>query len=724
MELEIYDSSKVQELIQVYTNLHPTYKQIFDAMNRNYNMIVSENQWDSEIKSALQDAGRPANAYNMLSNVVKHMTSLESGNRKKITVLGRTPGDVQTASTLSKLLDFLLSNQKFNYHRTRAFIDAIIARIGWLRTLWSFEDDPLGTLDIRSINPMQIMFEMGYSDITLKRSGHILYTPDLSLDQIINQYGNKSKKLLHEILRQGNNYFTQTDPEDTKKFISMTLRTLITTMQQYFTLGVSDQISAVLRNQTWFDPVTGKFKILELHERRTSKRMILYDPEQNKNIDITNKILSQDGYTEDHELIREQMSKYPGASEPRWKFKRQIWITTVIPALGLKVTDEPYAIDTQNFMFTPVFCYDFHADMKQTQSVIDELIDAQSDYNKTRSTLLEMLVRFSSLGYLVEEGAIDGFEADYTNKEIGGYKRIKRGRMGSIQPEQYPTIPPELFRNAEESKYLLEYIAGTPKTVMGMSESSSEPASLNRQRTAAAVQLIQHIYDNLDQAIQQVGENIIPNIQKFMTMPRIFRITNDFDKPEYLEINKPELIIEQGKVIQRILNDVTIGKYDIVVANSPYSPTEREAEFIKLVDVMKFAMTINPEFAIKMFPIMVKASDSSYRADILEALGMMGNQKDDRESQAQIAMRALQQAFQQLGLDKVRAEVQNQLIQNQQDQIETEGIALDNEQKKLNLQLETQGKMIENEQKNVSLQYQKQQQMFEALNGLQQHNYV
>jgi hypothetical protein len=579
-------------------------------------------------------------------------------------------------------------------------------------------------LDLQSINPMQIVFEMGYSDITLKKSSFVMYTPDLSLDQIINQYGQKDKELLQEIIRQGDHYFSMQNPEDKKKFLSTTLRTLISTTQQFFNMGTADQSSNVLRNESWYDPLTGKFKVLELHERRTTRRMMLYDPSENKRIDITDNILSQDKHTEDTALVQQQMKKYPEASEPGWKPVKQIWITTVIPALNLKVADEPYAIKTKNFIFTPVFCYDFHADMKQTQSVIDELIDPQTDYNKTRSTLLEYFVRFSSVGYLVEEGAIDGFESDYTGKEMATYKRVKKGFLDRIKPETTPAIPPALFQNLEESKYLLEYISGATKTVRGMSESKNEPASLNRQKNEAAIQLIQHVYDNLDQAIIQVGENIVPNIQEFMTMPRVFRIINDFDKPEYLEVNKPELMIEQGRVVERILNDVTIGKYDIAISNSPYGPTEREMEFVKLVDVMKFAITINPEFAMKMFPIMVKASNSSYRSDILEALGMMDNQKDDKQQQTQIAMVALQNAFQQLELDKGRAEVQNQTIQNQQDQVETEGIALDNEQKKLNLRLGAQGQIIDNAQKNVSLQQQKQQQMFDALNGFTQHSRV
>ena len=684
-EFNFRNQEKVGQTISVYNQLFSTFKPIFDEMNYNYNMIVSKNQWKAEDKAALEAAGRPANAYNLLSGVVKHLSSQEGGSRKKVTAAPRSYGDLNDALTMTKLIDYCLTNQKYDYHRTRAFIDAIIARWGWIRTMWSFEDDPLGMLSLEAVNPMTLMFDMSYSDITLKRSQYVMYAPDMTLDQIVNQYAYDNTELLNAILEEGRKFFVQ-DVKEQKKFISTALVTLINTASQFISGQTSDEYNRTLRTESWFDALTGKFKVLELHERRTERRMVIYDPDANKQVDITDEIVSQDGYTEDKELMQLAMQKYPNAPEPRWSLHKQIWITTCIPAMNLIVAEEPYAIQNKNFMFSPVFAYDFHADMKQSQSVIDELLDPQTDYNKRRSTMLEMLVRFSATGYLVEEGAIDGYEADYESKKIGQYKRVKRGHLNSIKPEETPRIPPELFRDNEESKMLIEYISSTTKAVRGIQEGSNEPAKLFAAKNNVSLQMIQHLFDNLDFLNLSVGENTKANIQKFMTMQRAFRITNDYDKPEFVEVNKPELAIQDGQVITRILNDVTVGEYDIVISNAPYGATAREIEFIKLVDLMKLAIEVNPMAAQKMFPILIKASDSPYRADFMEALGAMEGQ--DKESQIQTAMAQLQMAFQELGLDKLRAEVQNQLIQNQQDQVETQGKQLDNakKQQELNMQ--------------------------------------
>jgi hypothetical protein len=677
-ELNIYDNQKISEIMTVYNNLLTKFKPLFDEMNYNYNMLASKNQWDAETKAELQEAGRPANAYNLLSGVVKHFSSLESGNRKAIQALGRTEDDVELALTITKLLDTLNYNQNFNFHRTRAFIDAIIARWGWIRTAWSFEDDELGMLSLDAINPMELMFDMGFSDIKLKKSKYVMYCPDMSLDDIVNQYCQNNTQLFNEVLKQGDKYFTETSDGDTKKkFISSALRALLSTVGDILVGGTSDGVSASIRKENWFDTLTGKFKILELHERRTERRMIIFDPNSQKNIDITEQIVSKDKYTEDAELVQQAMMQYPNAPEPKWKLEKQIWITTVIPALNLKVYDAPYAVQNGNFMFTPVFAYDFHADIAQTQSVIDELLDPQTDYNKRRSTMLEMLVRFSSLGYLVEEGAIDGFESDYTTKAIGGYKRIKRGMLDKIKTEEYPRIPPELFRDAEESKMLVEYISGATKAVKGLDEGSNQPAKLFIAKKDASIQMVQHLYDNLDEAIVQIGQNELANIQKFMDMPRIFRIVNPQpNESPYLKVNYPEVGIENGQVVTRITNDVTIGKYDVAISEQPYGATARETEFLKLVDLAKFAIKYDPQAAAKIFPVIVKASDTPYRNEFLEALGAMGGQEKDQ--QVETAMMALQQAFQQLQLDKGKVEVQGKQVENQKKIVETQGVSLEN----------------------------------------------
>jgi hypothetical protein len=651
------DTETINRAIEIDNTLSAKFKPIFDRFNRNYNMMVADMQMPGELKERFKKDNRPLNAYNILAPVIKHLTSVERGGRKKVAALPRKESDLEMAQTVTKLIDCVHYNADLDYYKSRAFIDACICAWGWLQDMYVFDDDdPQGNLWIRSVNPMDLKFDMAYSDITLRQCRYVCYTPDLSLDEIVGQYGQDDKDLMRAILTEGNKYFPR-DSKERKKFLPTIFSVLMDSLGTFFSGNSRYEMNENIRNEAdWYNPLNGKFKIIELHERRTERRMMIFDPRDNSYKDITDDVVSENGYTEDDDKLQEAMKKYPNSPDPTWSNQKKIWLTTVIPALNLKVYDAPYAVQNGNFMFTPVFAYDFHADMTLTQSAIDELIDIQSEYNKTRSVMLEMLLRFSNLGYLVQEDAIKGFEEDFESRKIGGYKRVRN--LDKIKPEEPPKIPAQLFTDMNEMRELAEYISGaTASAAHGETESKNESGILFKQRKDSSMSMIQCLYDNLDTAHVQLTENSFANIQTFMTSERAFRITDDAEKPEFMTINQPQVMIdEKGQIITKILNDVTVGKYDFVMSAKPYGTTAREMAFLQLVDMFKFAIEADPQSAKQLFPIILKASDTPYRQEMLEALGVIGEAKEQQDK-IKAAMQVLQQAFQQLQLDKGKAEV-------------------------------------------------------------------
>jgi len=84
-----------------------------------------------------------------------------------------------------------------------------------------------------------------------------------------------------------------------------------------------------------------------------------------------------------------------------------------------------------------------------------------------------------------------------------------------------------------------------------------------------------HYYDNLTRSIRQVGRVILDLIPKIYDTQRAMRIIGDDGKPEIMTINERKMD-EQG--VMRILNDVTIGEYDVVMDTGPgYNSKRQEA---------------------------------------------------------------------------------------------------------------------------------------------------
>lgn len=672
-----HDYDAVVRSVNKYTELSTKMKDIHDSMTKNFNMVVSSMQIPEAVRTKLESQERPILAYNLISPVIKGISSIQKGNRKKLTVIGVTENDYDKAEVMSKTLNFFLNKSRADYHFSRAFIDAIIAKWGVIRSGWSFKNDPMGRFSASAINPMRILFDMDFSDITMEDCSLVQDVNQLSFEDIMWQYALNNPELQDAILSEAKNFFVE-DTEKSRKFISQRFRELFQAVSDTFILsGASDQYNTYLRTapEKWFNEVTGKFTCIETHERRTERRMLALDVRSGKPVDITERVLSPDGYREDRELVQRAIKELPFITEPAWGLNEQIWITTTCPGLKLKLYDAPYEIQNGNFMFTPVFAFDFHRDKALTQSVVDELIDPQSEYNKSRSTMLEMIVRFVSRGYVVEGDAIEDYLDDWENPKIGGYKRISDINKFKTEPEINPNQG--LWMYANESKQLFDEISGWNRAARGREESSNEPAKAYIAKRDQSIQMLQHLFDNQDQSQLIVGNNGISYIQKFCTEQRILRITEDVDKPETLTINQRIKILDRGRIIEQVLNDVTVGEFDCQISHAPYGVNAREMDFLKLNMIYREAKELDKGIALKLFPVFVKASDSAYRTEILQELqGIQQMQGEQAKIQATDEM--MRQLMQKLELLSKKAEIDGKTISNRKQKQEMKATTLSN----------------------------------------------
>jgi len=84
-----------------------------------------------------------------------------------------------------------------------------------------------------------------------------------------------------------------------------------------------------------------------------------------------------------------------------------------------------------------------------------------------------------------------------------------------------------------------------------------------------------HFYDNLTRSIRHIGKIILDLVPKIYDTERVMRIIGDDGKPDLVTLNTPGTD-EFG--INKILNDVTVGEYDVVMDTGPgYNSKRQEA---------------------------------------------------------------------------------------------------------------------------------------------------
>jgi hypothetical protein len=84
-----------------------------------------------------------------------------------------------------------------------------------------------------------------------------------------------------------------------------------------------------------------------------------------------------------------------------------------------------------------------------------------------------------------------------------------------------------------------------------------------------------HFYDNLCRSIRHTGKILLDLIPHYYDVERTVRIIGEDGVPDSVTINQKQ-VDPQTQAVQQVLNDVTIGEYDVVIDTGPGYQTKRE----------------------------------------------------------------------------------------------------------------------------------------------------
>ena len=206
--------------------------------------------------------------------------------------------------------------------------------------------------------------------------------------------------------------------------------------------------------------------------------------------------------------------------------------------------------------------------------------DPQRMYNYWSTALTETVALAPKAKWILAEGQDEGHENEWAQANIKAmpvlrYKQTDiDGRPASPPIRQSPEQPPTGAMAAMQSMNL------DLQAVIGIYDPNQLPQGIQSGKAIQGQQMQSdmtnmHYYDNLTRSIRQVGRVILDLIPKIYDTQRAMRIIGDDGKPEIMTINERKMD-EQG--IERILNDMSIGEFDVVMDTGPgYNSKRQEA---------------------------------------------------------------------------------------------------------------------------------------------------
>lgn len=305
--------------------------------------------------------------------------------------------------------------------------------------------------------------------------------------------------------------------------------------------------------------------------------------------------------------------------------------------------------------------------------------DPQRMYNFWQTSLTESVALAPKAKWLLAEGQDEGHENEWAMANIKSmpvlrYKQTDiDGKPAPVPQRLQPEPPPTGVMAAAQSMTTdLMQVVGIFDPAQLPTGNLSGKALQGQQQQVDMTNF--HYYDNLTRSIRQTGRIILDLIPKIYDKERVMRIIGDDGKPEILTINQYG---QDEEGIDRILNDVTIGEYDIVMDTGPgYNSKRQEA-----VESMMALFAADPSLIQQAGDLLVRNMDfpgADTIADRLAVNNPLAKVDDKSKVPARIQMELQQLQAQNADLQKAVQDMQVYIQQRQ----DIEGVKQDAETKR------------------------------------------
>jgi hypothetical protein len=295
--------------------------------------------------------------------------------------------------------------------------------------------------------------------------------------------------------------------------------------------------------------------------------------------------------------------------------------------------------------------------------------DPQRMYNFWQTSMTESVALAPRAKWIMAEGQDEGHESEWSNANNTAYSYLRykmtdiNGQAAPPPIRQAPEQPPAGIMAAAQS------ITQDLQAVVGIFDPNQLPQG-NMSGKALQGQQMQvdmtnfHYYDNLTRSIAHTGRIILDLIPKIYSAERVMRIIGDDGKPELTTINQKSGQMDENG-IEMILNDVTVGEYDVVMETGPGYNTKRQ----EAVDSMMTLLGADPGLMQQAGDLIFRNMDfpgADIIADRLAASNPLAqiDEKSPIPPQVQMQLAQSQQQMQAMGQ---QIQALQMMIKNRQD---------------------------------------------------------
>tara|TARA_R110000822_G_scaffold75287_5_gene181074 strand:- start:1728 stop:4091 length:2364 start_codon:yes stop_codon:yes gene_type:complete len=210
------------------------------------------------------------------------------------------------------------------------------------------------------------------------------------------------------------------------------------------------------------------------------------------------------------------------------------------------------------------------------------MVKGMQEYiNKTRSLIIAHATTSTNVKILVPSGSVDMREFEKKWAQPGVAIEVDMDN-GAPQPIQPTPLPNELYQNENSAKNDIDHQLGLYELMMGNSSVAPHTYKATVSLDEFGQRKIRSKLMDIEAGLKRAGEVAIPMCQQLYQSQKLFRLINPNNSMSEFMMNKRMVDDKTGEI--NILNNIGVGKYDVIVVTGSTLPTNRYAQLEMYMD--------------------------------------------------------------------------------------------------------------------------------------------
>jgi hypothetical protein len=256
------------------------------------------------------------------------------------------------------------------------------------------------------------------------------------------------------------------------------------------------------------------------------------------------------------------------------------------------------------------------------KGMVADLMDPARMFNYWRTKQTEVLALTPMAPFVGPAGSFTGHqEWASANKSPYAYLEYEPTWLENPDGSKVPLPPPKRSDPIQVPAGFVDAAQGAQQDLQAVAGMPHEPGAdtpgavvsgiaLRRRQALSDIGHFQY-YDNQTQAIAQIGRICLDYIPVYISTQRMQRILGDDGVPSMVKVNE--------KAEDKVKNDLTVGRYDVVMDTGPGYETKRQEAAETMVDLLK----IQPlaEIVAKVgADLAIRAIDAPYMDELADRI--------------------------------------------------------------------------------------------------------